>query len=76
MRPTLVLNPRHDRAFEVLAQGLSIQPDASPSSLQAGLQATYPRVQVHARELSGETEAVWYVYRDGHWVGAREANDG
>jgi hypothetical protein len=30
---------------------------------------------VRARDLAGERPVVWYVYRDGHWVG-RDRNEG
>lgn len=70
--PDLLVNPRHDQVFESVAEGLSSRPGASPASLQAALRTSYPNAIVHARDLSGEPRAVWYVYRDGHWISGRD----
>ena len=71
MRPTLVLNPRRDEAFEAAVAAL-MDGATSPSMLQERLRATYPRAVVRARELSSEPMVVWYVYRDGHWIRGRD----
>ena len=73
MRPILVLNPRSDTTF-VDAANAAVTPDGmTPSALQRALRPAYPSVLVRARDLSNEPALVWYVYRDGHWVGAEEA---
>lgn len=68
MPPSLVLNPRHDEAFVARAKELANNGVHTPDDLCAVLRERYPKVSVHARELSGESYAVWYVYRDGRWV--------
>ena len=47
---------------------------ATPEVLERRLHKFYPRAQVHPRELSGEVQPTWYVYREaglpplsGHW---------
>jgi hypothetical protein len=69
MRPTLVLNPRHDPAFEAVA-GALVDGKVSPAELEAGLRAHYPDAVVRARDLSSESGEVWYVYREGRWIGS------
>ena len=69
MRPTLVLNPRHDDAFEAMA-GTLVDGTASPAELEAGLRTRYPNTVVRARDLSSESGEVWYVYREGRWIGS------
>ncbi|HEU0244699.1 MAG TPA: hypothetical protein VFQ75_12400 [Candidatus Limnocylindrales bacterium] len=69
MRPTLVLNPRHDAAFGAAATAL-VDEAGLPSDLELLLRADFPRAVVRARDLSGEAGAVWYVYRDGRWTGS------
>jgi hypothetical protein len=44
-----------------------------PSDLEATLRTTYPLAVVRRRELASESFEVWYVYRDGHWVGGHDA---
>jgi hypothetical protein len=65
---TLVLNPRDDAAFVALAEALASDGVDSPLELQERLRREYPEAVVRARELTGESFTIWYVYRDGHWV--------
>jgi hypothetical protein len=73
-RPTLVSNPADDLAFASAAEA-ALEEGQSPSELQVLLRREYPRAVVRARDLAGERPVVWYVYRDGHWVG-RDRNEG
>lgn len=75
MRPILVLNPRHDDAFEAAARGLAQNGLETPEALQEALRRTYPQALVRPRELSGEQVVIWYVYRDGHWVNGAVAQE-
>lgn len=38
--------------------------------LERRLRISYPRAVVRPRDLANEASIVWYVYRDGHWVGS------
>lgn len=67
-RPALIVNPRTDEAFVELVEQLS-NGAATPADLQVALRGSYPQAVVRARDLSSESLAVWYVFRDGHWVG-------
>jgi len=67
-RPLLIASPRDDRAFRDLAEQLVTGGADTPTSLQAALRTLYPQVVVRPRELSAESEIVWYVYRDGRWT--------
>jgi hypothetical protein len=74
-RPTLVTNPAGDSAFRddaaaALAEGRSV------AELQESLRRAYPRAVVHARDLAGERQVVWYVYREGHWVAGDDGERG
>ncbi|HEV7810183.1 MAG TPA: hypothetical protein VGO64_06275 [Candidatus Limnocylindrales bacterium] len=66
--PTLVLNPPDDEAFRVLALGLVEDGFATPDRLERELRRHYPAAIVRRRELAGERNDIWYVYRDGRWV--------
>jgi hypothetical protein len=46
-----------------------------PETLEAALRTRYPNALVRPRGLAGERTEVWYVYRDGHWIG-RETDVG
>ena len=70
MSITLVLNPRADQRFVALAEAIVADGVAEPLQLQARLRQEYPRAVVRARELDGEAQSIWYVYRDGHWIPA------
>jgi hypothetical protein len=70
VRPILVTNPRLDLEFHTVTQDLVGDGVESPDELATALRAKYPDVVVRARGLAGESRAMWYVYRDGRWVGA------
>lgn len=74
-RPTLVTNPADDRAFRKAAEAALFE-GQSVNDLQQILRGEYPRAVVRARDLTGERPVVWYVYRDGHWVGGRVREQG
>lgn len=67
---TFVINPRSDAEFvaRVEAEGPSC---ASAPALQSTLRDHYPKAVVRPRQLEGEREEVWYVYRDGTWIPSR-----
>ena len=67
-RPTLVLNPASDEEFRSAAVLHLEDGSVEPQLLQDCLRARWPRAIVRPRELAGEHDPVWYVYRDGHWV--------
>ena len=69
MRPTLITNPVTDRDFGSFAEQQLGEGTLTIDALQALLRVRYPQAVVHARELTGEPTAIWYVYRDGHWTG-------
>lgn len=71
MKPTLVVNPATDDVFAQYAQILVDHGAGSSADLERRLRAVYPMAAVHTRELAAETFLIWYVYRDGRWVGAR-----
>jgi len=67
-RPVLAINPRHDQAFVAAAEALLDDGMRSLTRFQDVLRRRFPDAFVRARDLSGERGAVWYVFRDGHWV--------
>jgi hypothetical protein len=69
-RPVLVLNPPGDLEFRDLAKALIDAGIRAPGVLQVRLRERHPRAVVRPRDLVGEQLPVWYVYRDGRWVGA------
>ena len=68
-RPTLILNPAADEDFRTVAESLLADGATEPEALQADLRRRYPAAVVRPRELAGERGRIWYVYRDGHWIG-------
>jgi hypothetical protein len=66
-RPALVINPAGDVAFRDHAEG-TLREGQSVRELQQILRRDYPRTVVRARDLAGERQVVWYVYRYGHWI--------
>lgn len=68
-QPLIVLNPRDDLEFAGIVQRLLDGHEVTVESMQASLRARYPDAVVRERGLSHEP-VVWYVYRDGHWVGS------
>jgi hypothetical protein len=74
MRPILVVNPADDDVFRVFAHVLLEDGVAGIGELERRLRSVYARAVVHARELSCEPFVIWYVYREGHWIGARRVD--
>lgn len=72
--PHLVTNPADDQEFRRFAME-AVAADADPVAFVQRLHERYPAAAVHQRMLSGEPWLVWYVYREGHWVG-RTGEDG
>ena len=77
---SLVLNPRDDPRFVELAEAIVTDGIRVPAELQSRLRQAYPNAIVRARELDGEAQSIWYVYRDGHWIpaerGVAQESDG
>jgi len=74
-RPALITNPADDVAFRDYAEA-ALQEGQSDAELQQTLRRDYPRAVVRTRDLAGERQVVWYVYRDGHWVASRDRHEG
>jgi hypothetical protein len=71
--PVVMCLPSGDAAFRVAVQSaLEAADDATPLSLEARLRWLYPGVLVRQRDLSGETQPVWYAYRDGTYIASSE----
>lgn len=70
MRPTLVVNPSDDDGFSDYAHRLLTE-WITIEEFHQRLRARYPRAVAHQRELSAESNRVWYVYREGRWVPSR-----
>ena len=70
-RPVLIVNPATDRHFAAESERLLEAGAYDLDGFQARLRRRYPQAAVHPRELSGESIIVWYVYRDGRWMGSR-----
>jgi hypothetical protein len=68
--PVLVLNPPDDPEFRDLAARLLDEGVRAPGLLQGRLRERHPYAVVRPRDLVGEQTPVWYVYRDGRWVGS------
>ena len=71
--PMLLLNPADDKAFARASRSAIDAGATNPGLLESILRHQYPNVVVRERELVGELIAIWYVYRDGHWVRANRA---
>jgi hypothetical protein len=67
----LIINPVTDRDFVSEAERHLDDGATTVDLLESRLRVRYPRAVVHARELSGESTTIWYVYRDGRWTNAR-----
>ena len=66
--PELVVNPSADQALRDLAEDVLHHLERpTPADLERLLRKRYPNAVARARDLTGEA-AVWYVYREGHWV--------
>jgi len=75
-RPTLILFPADDETFAVAAEQWIEDGSVMPEDLQAALRTRWPLALVRPRGLAGEHAAIWYVYRDGHWIRTRAASFG
>lgn len=67
-RPVLVVIPSDDSTFASRAEQLLSDGASTLAGLQGALRADYPKAIVRPRDLSSETQAQWYVYRDGRWI--------
>lgn len=67
---TLVINPRDDDTFAAQARELGAS-SSTAEALQALLRQNYPRAVVRPRQLEGERDEIWYVYREGAWIPSR-----
>ena len=65
-RPTIWTD---DEAFVDLVEQLVADEATTIGDLQTALRGQYPQAVVHLREISAERVVVWYVYRDGRWIG-------
>jgi hypothetical protein len=73
--PIIILNPRDDPGFATEVQRLLADGASTVDALQASLRTGYPKAVVRERGLSHEP-AIWYVYRDGHWVSSASQRKG
>jgi hypothetical protein len=64
----LVINPRNDDELRGRVEGYMAAGASTPGELEHALREEYPHVVVRSRDLTGEPEIVWYVYREGRWV--------
>ena len=75
-RPMLIVNPRDDAVFRDLVERLVDEGVIGMDALQSALRERYPLAVVHLREISSERVVVWYVYRDGRWIGTCNSKGG
>lgn len=71
----LTFIPKADDEFVALAQQLA-QDAPDRADFERQLRVRYPAAVVRPRDLSGEPASTFYVYRDGFWSGANDANRG
>jgi PAS domain-containing protein len=65
--------PSTDHAFtRVVERSLDAGDVSSPAQLEDRLHAVAPSATVRPRELSGELDTTWYVYRDGMYAAKRD----
>ena len=69
-RPMIVANPPSDQEFRTMIDRFLLTSSSEPRDLELTLRTRYPEAIVRKRELAGESVEVWYVYRDGHWIGS------
>ncbi len=67
--PVLFLNPADDQAFRRSVDDALADGSIGATELQRRLRDDFPRAVVRPRDLASERLTVWYVYREGHWVG-------
>lgn len=75
MRPTMVVNPADDPEFAEFAEEQLDLGWSNMGAFRERLRQRYPAAAIHARLLSGEHIAIWYVYRDGSWTRSRRPGD-
>ena len=68
-RPVLFLNPADDPLFRRCVDDAMAHALVGAGELQRRLRDEFPRAVVRPRDLASERLPVWYVYRDGQWVG-------
>ncbi len=68
-RPVLFLNPADDHVFRRSVDDAMADGSIGATELQRRLRSEFPRAVVRPRDLASERLTVWYVYREGHWVG-------
>ena len=69
--PVVMCLPSVDVAFRAAVQSaLETADAATPLLLERRLRSLYPGALVRQRDLSGESLAVWYAYRDGSYISA------
>jgi hypothetical protein len=66
--PVIIANPPGDREFRRMIESVLLSGGWRPHDLEKVLRTRYPNAVVRPRELEAERIAVWYVYRDGHWI--------
>jgi hypothetical protein len=59
--------PSSDIPFQDLVKGTMARDPSisSPADLENALRDEYPEVRVRPRELAGQVDRIWYVYRNG-----------
>jgi hypothetical protein len=67
-RPVIIANPPGDREFRRMIDSALVSGEWRPQDLEKLLRTRYPSAVVRPRELDAERIAVWYAYRDGHWI--------
>jgi PAS domain-containing protein len=71
--PVVICLPSGDAAFRAAVESaIEAVHHAAPLSLEVHLRWLYPGVVVRRRDLSGETQPVWYAYRDGTYIAASD----
>lgn len=68
-RPTIVANPADDVVFAARIEECLEAGASDPAELAQALRREYPAVAVRRREIAYEPVEVWYVYRQGRWIG-------
>jgi hypothetical protein len=67
-RPILFVNPVTDVTFVRLAEGWVASGVDKAPELQRILRKSYSEAVVRVRDITGEHEIIWYVYRDGRYI--------
>jgi hypothetical protein len=67
-RPVIIANPPADLEFRRMIESALLTSRLRPHDLEMSLRTRYPNAVVRPRDLDAERIAVWYVYREGHWI--------